>query len=122
MYQKHQMPVCGMFVAKYPKWPASISYEGKIYYFDGVKDMMKYYIFDGNFPCDDIGCVVDWLEGRKIATKKVITRTLDTGNWVDVDKAWYIRTTSSPMGYGFAAYEYKKEGLISYEEMKLLML
>lgn len=71
---------------------------------------------------DDIGCVVDWLEGRKIETKKVITRTLDTGNWVDVDKAWYTRTASSPMGYGFAAYEYKKEGLIPYEEMKLLML
>lgn len=71
---------------------------------------------------DDIGCVVDWLEGRKIETKKVITKTLDTGNWVDVDKAWYTRIASSPMGYGFAAYEHKKEGLIPYEEMKLLML
>ena len=71
---------------------------------------------------DDIGCVVDWLEGRKIETKKVISKTLDTDRWIDVDKAWYTRTASSPMGYGFAAYEHKKKGFIPYEEMKLLML
>ncbi|MGC9351157.1 MAG: hypothetical protein ACP5D3_04150 [Sulfurovum sp.] len=71
---------------------------------------------------DDIGCVVDWLEGRKIKTQKVITKTLDTDRWIDVDKAWYTRTASSPMGYGFAAYEHKQEGFIPYGEMKLLML
>jgi nitrous oxide reductase accessory protein NosL len=45
-------PVCGMFVAKYPKWVATMEVEGRRYYFDGVKDMMKYYIFDGDFPYD----------------------------------------------------------------------
>jgi nitrous oxide reductase accessory protein NosL len=45
-------PVCGMFVSKYPKWVARIKYDDKNYYFDGVKDMMKYYIFDGDFPYD----------------------------------------------------------------------
>ena len=45
-------PVCGMFVSKYPKWAAMIKHDGKVYYFDGVKDMMKYYIFDGDFPYD----------------------------------------------------------------------
>ncbi len=36
--------VCGMFVAKYPKWTTTIKeVDGKILYFDGVKDMMKYY-------------------------------------------------------------------------------
>lgn len=43
-------PVCGMFVSKYPKWAAHIQHDDKDYYFDGVKDMMKYYIFDGDFP------------------------------------------------------------------------
>jgi len=43
-------PVCGMYVHKYPKWVALMKREEKTYYFDGVKDMMKYYIFDGNFP------------------------------------------------------------------------
>lgn len=37
-------PVCGMFVAKYPKWAAVITMkDGHKHYFDGVKDMMKYY-------------------------------------------------------------------------------
>lgn len=43
-------PVCGMFVSKYPKWAALIEVEGKKHYFDGVKDMMKFYIFDADFP------------------------------------------------------------------------
>ena len=45
-------PVCGMFVNKYPKWAGYMEHDGNKYYFDGVKDMMKYYIFDGDFPYD----------------------------------------------------------------------
>lgn len=45
-------PVCGMFVSKYPKWAGYMEHDGNKYYFDGVKDMMKYYIFDGDFPYD----------------------------------------------------------------------
>ncbi|MCD8552895.1 nitrous oxide reductase accessory protein NosL [Seleniivibrio sp.] len=41
-------PVCGMFVAKYPKWAAQITYKDakgvqNSVYFDGVKDLMKFY-------------------------------------------------------------------------------
>jgi len=37
-------PVCGMFVAKYPDWTAEIiSSDGSVVFFDGVKDMLKYY-------------------------------------------------------------------------------
>ena len=37
-------PICGMFVAKYPKWVAFMQdTKGEKFYFDGVKDMMKYY-------------------------------------------------------------------------------
>jgi len=37
-------PVCGMFVAKYPDWVAAITFkDGSRAFFDGVKDMMKYY-------------------------------------------------------------------------------
>ena len=50
--KKVKCPVCGMFVAKYPKWAALIDVEGKKHYFDGVKDMMKFYIFDVDFPYD----------------------------------------------------------------------
>ncbi len=37
-------PICGMFVAKFPKWVATLkTSKNKTLYFDGVKDMMKYY-------------------------------------------------------------------------------
>lgn len=50
--QNSKCPVCGMFVSKYPKWSALMEIDGKKLYFDGVKDMMKYYIFDADFPYD----------------------------------------------------------------------
>ncbi len=71
---------------------------------------------------DDIGCIVLWLENHQIKVEKVITKTLDTNRWIDVKKAWYSRTVPSPMGYGFGAFEVKKDGFIGYEEMRILML
>jgi copper chaperone NosL len=41
---KDKCPVCGMFVAKYPDWVAAITFkDGAHTFFDGVKDMLKYY-------------------------------------------------------------------------------
>jgi len=38
-------PVCGMFVAKYPSWFASISFKAAPeVFFDGPKDMFTYYL------------------------------------------------------------------------------
>ncbi|MCD8212759.1 MAG: nitrous oxide reductase accessory protein NosL, partial [Campylobacter sp.] len=37
-------PICGMFVSKNPQWAAMIEIDGgENLYFDGVKDLMKYY-------------------------------------------------------------------------------
>ena len=36
-------PVCGMLVSKNPHWVAMIEDDGKNLYFDGVKDLMKFY-------------------------------------------------------------------------------
>ena len=67
-------PVCGMFVAKYPKWAGLMEIETKKHYFDGVKDMMKFYIFDVDFPYDrnKIGKieVTDFYTLRAIDAKK----------------------------------------------------
>lgn len=41
---KDKCPVCGMFVYKYPDWLAEIIFkDGTVVFFDGAKDMMKYY-------------------------------------------------------------------------------
>ena len=40
---KDKCPVCGMFVAKYPDWTASVRFAGgEQAFFDGVKDMLKF--------------------------------------------------------------------------------
>ena len=42
--EKDKCPVCGMYVAKYPDWVAQVAFlDGTYYFFDGVKDMMKFY-------------------------------------------------------------------------------
>jgi copper chaperone NosL len=42
--QKDRCPVCGMFVAKYPDFLAEILFkDGTCVFFDGTKDMCKYY-------------------------------------------------------------------------------
>ncbi|CAA7622800.1 nitrous oxide reductase accessory protein NosL [Magnetospirillum sp. UT-4] len=36
-------PVCGMFVAKYPEWVATVLYkDGHAHHFDGAKDLFKF--------------------------------------------------------------------------------
>lgn len=41
---KDLCPVCGMLVAKYPSWTATIVYrDGHAHFFDGAKDMFKFW-------------------------------------------------------------------------------
>jgi nitrous oxide reductase accessory protein NosL len=81
-------PVCGMFVAKYPKWVALIEVNKKKYYFDGVKDMMKFYIFDVDFPYD-----------RSKITHMQVT-DFYTLQAIDAKKAYYVTGSNiyGPMG------------------------
>jgi len=65
-------PVCGMFVAKYPRWAAMIVDErGRKYYFDGVKDMMKY-IQAGHKP------------------KRAYVSDYYSGDVIEASKAYYV--------------------------------
>jgi copper chaperone NosL len=42
---RDKCPVCGMFVAKYPDWIAVTRFhDGSLVFFDGPKDMFKYYL------------------------------------------------------------------------------
>lgn len=41
--QGARCPVCGMIVSHHPQWATQIDYNGESFYFDGVKDTMKYY-------------------------------------------------------------------------------
>jgi hypothetical protein len=72
---------------------------------------------------DDIGCLINWIEDKDFKDEAVLwTHTQDTGNWIDAKKAWYVRTDPTPMHYGFSAREHKKEEMIDFETMRLMML
>lgn len=84
-------PVCGMFVAKYPDFVDQIVFkDGTHAFFDGVKDMMKYYFdlpkYNPGKTKDDIAAILvtDYY-------------TLKSG---DGFKAWYVAGSDvyGPMG------------------------
>jgi len=102
--KEYQCSECNMEIDK-------LNYLAEVVRDDGVT-----YFFD------DIGCVVLWLERNKPSNPTLLTKTLDTKVWIDAKSAWYTRIASSPMGYGFGAYEKKNKGLIDYKQMKILML
>ncbi|MCR4942586.1 MAG: nitrous oxide reductase accessory protein NosL [Campylobacter sp.] len=60
-------PVCGMIVAKHPQWVAMIENGKEKIYFDGVKDMMKFY-FQNDKKFDKL-FVSDYYKLHKIDAK-----------------------------------------------------
>ena len=92
-------PVCGMFVSKYPKWVALMNVGGKHYFFDGVKDMMKFYFFDGDFKYD---------RGKIRKIKVTNYYTLEP---IDAKKAYYVIGSNKygPMGNELIPFSTKKE-------------
>jgi nitrous oxide reductase accessory protein NosL len=72
---------------------------------------------------DDPGCMIKWIEDKPFKKEAVIwVKAVDTGKWIDAKKAWYAQTDKTPMHYGFGAREHKKEGYITFDEMRLKML
>jgi copper chaperone NosL len=95
---KDKCPVCGMFVAKYPDFVAVVTFkDGAHVFFDGVKDMMKYY-FD----------VQKYSPSR---TRDEIARIHVTDYYslglIDGSKAYYVSGSDiyGPMGREFIPFE-----------------
>ncbi len=94
-------PVCGMFSAKYPKWTAEMKIGNKTHYFDGVKDMMKFYFSPSSYD--------------KKANQKMISTILVSDYYtlkaVNAKKAWYVRGSNvyGPMGNELIPFMRKKD-------------
>jgi len=102
---KYQDSDCGMVIDDLTYTSQVISASGKTWFFH------------------DHGGMVHWLSNKPFKDKAVIwTYTKDTKQWKDGRKLWYSRTDNTPMGYGFGAYEYKKDGMIDFKTMSLYML
>ena len=76
--KRDRCPVCGMFVAPYPDWIASLSFsDDSVLYFDGAKDLLRYYFSlpskeDSRTRADisDI-YVTDYYSGQTVSAKHV---------------------------------------------------
>jgi len=95
---KSKCPVCGMFVAKYPKWVATIEIKNKKHYFDGVKDMMKFYIFDSDFSYD------------RVTIKEIKVTDFYTLEAINAKEAFYVIGSDifGPMGEEFIPFSTKE--------------
>ncbi|MGE5155431.1 MAG: nitrous oxide reductase accessory protein NosL [Bdellovibrio bacteriovorus] len=85
-------PVCGMFVAKYPDWVATVLYrDGHAHHFDGAKDLFKY-LLD----------LAKWAPGHRAEDIAAIAVTEYYGvSRIDARAAWYVIGSDvlGPMGH-----------------------
>ncbi|WP_419769242.1 MAG: hypothetical protein ACNI3C_07730 [Candidatus Marinarcus sp.] len=71
---------------------------------------------------DDSGCFALWYKNIDYKDKAIIwVYPRDVEGYIDARKAWYSINSKTAMGYGFAAFKDKKEGMISFDEMLLKM-
>jgi nitrous oxide reductase accessory protein NosL len=85
-------PVCGMFVARYPEWVATVVYlDGHAHHFDGAKDLFKYLL--------DLG---RWAPGHRAEDVATIAVTdYYVVQRIDARSAWYVIGSDmlGPMGH-----------------------
>jgi nitrous oxide reductase accessory protein NosL len=95
-------PVCGMFVAKYPDWTASIRFkDGTAYYYDGPKDMFSHY-FD----------TARYTPGRRQADiVSLSVKEYYSLKMVDARTAWYVTGSDvyGPMGFELIPFDNEKD-------------
>lgn len=92
-------PVCGMAISLYPKWSSMMTVADKKFYFDGVKDMMKYYLDRATFHYD------------RSRISHIVVREFYHLKEVDARKAWYVigSDIKGPMGNELIPFQSEKE-------------
>lgn len=101
-------PVCGMFLYKYPTWISKITYSDKSYYFDGIKDMFKYYF------------------EHKEHIKEMLVQDYYTQKIFDASKAFFVIGSDvyGPMGNEFIAFDTlvsAKKFLLDHKGKKIIL-
>ncbi|RXI45034.1 nitrous oxide reductase [Malaciobacter mytili] len=83
-------PVCGMFVAKFPKWAAKMSVNEHTHYFDGTKDMFKFYFNPSKYAHNH----------KKEQIQEIKVTDYYTLEEIDGKKAYYVIGSNvyGPMG------------------------
>ena len=95
-------PVCGMFVARYPEWIATVRYkDGHAHHFDGAKDLFKYLL---DLP--------KWAPNHQASEIEVIGVTEYYGlSRIDARKAFYVIGSDvlGPMGHELIPLETRED-------------
>ncbi len=113
---KDTCPVCGMFVAKYPEWVATVVYKDQhAHHFDGAKDLFKY-----------LQDLPRWAPGHKLENIVSIGVTeYYSLNLIDARKAYYVIGSDvlGPMGHELIPLETiedAKEFMADHQGTKIL--
>ncbi len=102
---KFQDSYCGMVIDDLSYASQVIAPDGKTWFFH------------------DHGDFVQWLNDKKFKDSAAIwVMSRDTHRWIDGRKAYYTLNEMTPMGFGFGAYEHKKEGSVDFDTMRLKTL
>ena len=102
---RYQDSDCGMVIDNLDYISQVISSSGKTWFFH------------------DHGGFVKWLEDKKFRDEAVIwVMSRDTKKWIDGREAFYSLRDTTPMGYGFGAYEKKASTHVDFDTMRLRML
>ncbi|MCP4078354.1 MAG: nitrous oxide reductase accessory protein NosL [Gammaproteobacteria bacterium] len=109
-------PVCGMFVAKYPEWVATVVYKTQhAHHFDGAKDLFKY-----------LQDLPKWAPGHEL--KNIVSIGVTeyySLSLIDARKAYYVIGSDvlGPMGHELIPLETlddAKEFLADHKGTKIL--
>ncbi|MDD3060515.1 MAG: hypothetical protein PHH41_04965 [Sulfurimonas sp.] len=102
---KYQDSDCGMVIEDLTYASQVVAPSGKTWFFH------------------DHGGFVHWLEDKEFKDEAVIwVMSRDTHRWINAREAFYSLNESTPMGYGFGAYERTQEGFIDFDIMSLRTL
>ncbi len=95
-------PVCGMFVAKYPDWIATVRYQdGHAHHFDGAKDLFKYLL---DLP--------KWAPGHQAGQiARIAVTDYYSVTRIDARQAWYVIGSDvlGPMGHELVPFATRED-------------
>lgn len=69
---------------------------------------------------DDLGCLIEYMKSpdwKKFGGESAVSWIGDceTGEWIEVEKAWYRFGDRTPMGYGYGALKNKADSTYDYK-------
>ena len=121
---KSRCAVCGMMVAKYPQWVTQLKTSSEVLLFDGVKDMMAYYLEPEMYGGQQGEAVND-----------IYVKDYYSQQWVNALSAIYVVGSDvlGPMGHEFIPFEsrdgaenflkdHKGSQVLVFSEISLVMV